>query len=199
MENATPSFSRKEQRIYLWFHNCPCGGEQKLLGRTVSTYKGSRLVKVRARCTQCGQDATYTFDGRYDPEEPPEPGCINPPESTSALLDPIQWLHAAMHFLHLTEDGESTLAARDRQSMILDALGCVREAIKFVPREGDEIPRSALKGKLSRQFARQNPDILKRPSIESIHERLVALAESFDVTDSASWWTFWQKQGKSGE
>jgi len=198
MEHLQPSFSRKEQHIFLWFHNCRCGGELKLLGRSASHYKGKRLEKVRCRCTQCGKDKMFLFEGLYESHGEPAAGYVNPPEAVSTIVDPVEWLHAAMHCLHLTEDGQTALAPAERNALILDALGCIREALKFIPANADRVPASALGNKLSRAFAREHPGILTRASIEEIHDRLVALVESLDTEEREPWWKFWQHAKHAG-
>ena len=193
MTDILPSYSRMEQCVFLWFHNCPCGGELKLVERTSSSYKGKRLDKIRSRCAQCGEDVIFVFDCAYNPDHEPEPGHINPPETTSVIVDPLQWLHGAAHFLHLTDDEGPAISSKARAALVLNALGCVREALKFIPQDGQEIPRAALRGKLSRAFARQNPDSLKRVSLERMRDRLSALAASLGAVDSTSWWELWEK------
>jgi len=186
-----------EQRVFLWFRNCPCGGELKLVDRTSSGYKGKRLDKIRSRCAQCGEDVMFVFDCAYDGDHEPEPGHINPPGTASAIVDPVQWMHAAVHFLHLTDDGGAAVSPTDRSALVLNALGCVREALKSIPQDGQEVPRAALRGKLSRAFARQNPDSLKRICLERMRDRLSTLAASLEPADSTSWWVFWETTQRS--
>ncbi len=209
---SVPVHSVQEEYFYLMVRRCACGGPWTSTGQTVER-SGDRIVHhVSVRCAACGQERAVRFaleaPARRDPTPVRE---INPTAEPSRALDAAEWMDLARFYLERIERLEEPT---ERAQSLLDARGCLGEALKFYgPGDGGP-PPEALWSDASRRKVADRPDAYRREALEAMlakmptTERLrqadapeerelrKALQETARRRVGRRWWEFW-KRGKN--
>jgi hypothetical protein len=202
--------SVQEEYFHLMVRACACGGAWFPHGQRVER-TGDRLVHhVTARCAKCGKEWTFHFalPGETKLDHPAPIREINPTAEPSAALDAAEWMDLARFYLGQIERLKNPT---ERAQSLLDARGCLEEALKFYGPGDDGPPPGALWSDASRRKVAGHPHAYRRQALEAMlakmptTERLrqadaldqrefrKALKETARRRVGRRWWEFWKR------
>ncbi len=146
-------------------------------------------------CPNCGRDRDFLF--RFaDFADHTTPGYIeySHQPGPSELIDAAQWLWVCEQYAGTVPATIGELRAvpeQDRQGvrLRLSAAGsALDEVLKFLPRDEDEMPESALWSDWSQQSRAAAPDRFRRPWLEQRQDELRRLIISLPDVPAAEFW-----------
>ena len=202
--------SVQEEYFFQMVHPCVCGGPWFSQNQAVEP-SGERLVHhVTARCVQCGKEKTFHFalPGETQLDRPAPIREINPTNDPSEAVDAAEWLDLARFYLERIERLKSPT---EQAQSLLDARGCLQEALKLYGPGDDGPPAGALWSDASRRKVAEHPDAYRRAALETMlakmptTERLrqadapdqrefrKALREIARRRVGRRWWEFWKR------
>jgi hypothetical protein len=202
--------SVQEEYFHLMVRKCVCGGpwfsHEQIVQRT-----GDRLVHhVTARCAKCGKERTFHFalPGETKRDRPAPIREINPTNDPSEAVDAAEWMDLARFYL---ERIERLKDPTERAQSLLDARGCIEEALKFCGPNDDALPPQALWSDASRRKVAKHPDAYRREALEAMLTKMPtidklqqadameqrefrkALKETARRRVGRRWWEFWKR------
>jgi len=202
--------SVQEEYFHLMVRACTCGGPWFSHEQAVER-PGERLVHhVTARCAKCGKEQTFhfTLPGETKLDHPAPIREINPTNNSSEAVDAAEWMDLARFYLERIERLKSPT---ERAQSLLDARGCLEEALKFYGPGDDGPPPGALWSDASRRKVAEHPDAYRREALETMlakmptTERLrqadapdqrefrKALRQAARRRIGRRWWEFWKR------
>jgi hypothetical protein len=208
-----PVHSVQEEYFHLMVRRCACGGPWASTDQTVEPSGNRLLHRVAVRCASCGRERTLRFvlPAGVRPDGPVPVREINPTAEPSRALDAAEWMDLARFYLERV--GRLT-SAREQAQSLLDARGCLEEALKFYGPEDGAPPPAALWSKASRDKVSEHPGTYRRATIEAMLAKIPSkdrlrqadapeerelrktLKEAARRRIGRRWWEFW-KRGKN--
>jgi len=202
--------SVQEEYFFLMVHPCVCGGPWFPRAQNLRQTSAGLADEVRAQCAKCGTERPFSFalpgEGNLDRIAPIRE--INPTAEPSEALDAAEWMDLARFYLGRIERLKSPT---ERAQSLLDARGCLQEALKFYGPGDDAPPPGALWSDASRRKVTEHPDAYRRGALETMlakmptTERLrqadapdqrefrKALRQTARRRVGRRWWEFWKR------
>ncbi len=201
--------SVQEEYFYMMVHPCECGGPWFSTDDTIRHFDHRILHHRTVRCAKCGKEEGLRFE-LPDTEEVERPAPvreINPTDEPSQAIDVAEWIDLANFYVGRIERIEDPV---EKAQSLLDARGCLEEALKLYGPGDDAPPESALWSDASRRKVKKDPDAYRRarieerlaamPSREALEKVDVAVQRQFEQGLKAKarekvgrWWQFWKR------
>lgn len=176
-----------EALLYLDLLPCEVCGQQRTRWRfaTLLAVEGQAAERYAGVCDECGTDRDHVFLAGVAPEAGPTTTRFGGP-AASELLDVAQWLDVATDAETAAGDAEYSAgspaeARRSRRDSLQYAREAVVEAMKFLPDGAAEAPADAVFSDRGRQVLADEPEMLTRDWMESMHRAYLELLAELDA------------------
>ncbi len=157
-----------EAYVFMDLNPCECGSAQFRRG-ALDVLAGDDvrglLVRYAGPCDGCGRPRDFRFQLPGRPELAPESPYLlsHPSDGPSVLLDPGDWLAAALAYGACADALEPAgVPAEDIVKLLTVAAGAVDEVLRFLPPGADAVPPGGFWTDTGREAYQRDPALFRR-------------------------------------